>query len=125
MTKKIKNYLTSIQLAATERELLAIETRFKQDVSIDWDDLSKLCRAADDRRYILRNKVDTIQLKELLFRRTGAEMDAYYDMSRQPERWSAEEIEKQRIRFCAVWQVIEEAELADEYEAWKAANPNA
>ena len=72
MTKKIKNYLTSIQLAATERELLAIETRFKQDVSIDWDDLSKLCRAADDRRYILRNKVDTIQLKELLFRRTGA-----------------------------------------------------
>ena len=46
-------------------------------------------------------------------------------MSRQPERWSAEEIEKQRIRFCAVWQVIEEAELADEYEAWKAANPNA
>ena len=125
MTKKIKNYLTSIQLAATERELLAIETRFKQDVSIDWDDLSKLCRAADDRRYILRNKVDTIQLKELLFRRTGAEMDASHDMSRQPERLSAEEIEKQRIRFCAVWQVIEEAELADEYEAWKAANPNA
>ena len=44
---------------------------------------------------------------------------------RQPEHWSAEEIEQQRIRFCAVWQVIEEAELVDEYEAWKEANPNA
>ena len=124
MTKKIRNYLTSIQLAATERELLAIETRFKQDVGIDWDDLSKLCRAADDRRYILRNKVDTIQLKELLFKRTGAEMDAYHDMSHKPESWTAEEIEKQRIRFCAVWQVIEEAELVDEYEVWKATNFN-
>ena len=52
-------------------------------------------------------------------------MDAYHDMSRKPEAWSAEEIELQRIRFCSVWQVIEEAELADEYEAWKEANPNA
>lgn len=94
-------------------------------MSIDWDDISKLCRAADDRRYILRNKVDTIQLKEILFKRTGAEMDAYHDMSRKPESWSAEEIEKQRIRFCAVWQVIEEAELVDEYEVWKATNFNA
>ena len=125
MMKKAKTYLASIQTATTERELTGIEIKFKQDVSIDWDDISKLCRAADDRRYILRNKVDTIQLKELLFRRTGAEMDAYHDMSRQPERWSAEEIEKQRIRFCAVWQVIEEAELVDEYEVWKATNFNA
>mgnify|MGYP001404158328 CR=1 FL=1 len=38
---------------------------------------------------------------------------------------AAEGIEKQRIRFCSVWQVIEEAELVDEYEAWKEANPNA
>ena len=35
------------------------------------------------------------------------------------------EIEQQRSRFCSVWQVIEEAELVDEYEAWKEANPNA
>ena len=125
MMKKAKTYLASIQTATTERELTGIEIKFKQDVSIDWDDISKLCRAADDRRYILRNKVDTIQLKEILFKRTGAEMDAYHDMSRKPESWSAEEIEKQRIRFCAVWQVIEEAELVDEYEAWKEANPNA
>lgn len=125
MMKKAKTYLASIQTATTERELTGIEIKFKQDVSIDWDDISKLCRAADDRRYILRNKVDAIQLKEILFKRTGAEMDAYHDMSRKPESWSAEEIEKQRIRFCAVWQVIEEAELVDEYEVWKATNFNA
>lgn len=125
MMKKAKTYLASIQTATTERELTGIEIKFKQDVSIDWDDISKLCRAADDRRYILRNKVDTIQLKEILFKRTGAEMDAYHDMSRKPESWSAEEIEKQRVRFCAVWQVIEEAELVDEYEVWKATNFNA
>ena len=125
MMKKAKTYLASIQTATTERELTGIEIKFKQDVSTDWDDISKLCRAADDRRYILRNKVDTIQLKEILFKRTGAEMDAYHDMSRKPESWSAEEIEKQRIRFCAVWQVIEEAELVDEYEVWKATNFNA
>lgn len=125
MMKKAKTYLASIQTATTERELTGIEIKFKQDVSIDWDDISKLCRAADDRRYILRNKVDTIQLKEILFKRTGAEMDAYHDMSRKPESWSAEETEKQRIRFCAVWQVIEEAELVDEYEVWKATNFNA
>lgn len=34
------------------------------------------------------------------------------------------DIEQQRSRFCSVWQVIEEAELVDEYEAWKEANPN-
>lgn len=85
MMKKAKTYLASIQTATTERELTGIEIKFKQDVSIDWDDISKLCRAADDRRYILRNKVDTIQLKEILFKRTGAEMDAYHDMSRKPE----------------------------------------
>ena len=72
MMKKAKTYLASIQTATTERELTGIEIKFKQDVSIDWDDISKLCRAADDRRYILRNKVDTIQLKEILFKRTGA-----------------------------------------------------
>ena len=46
-------------------------------------------------------------------------------MSHKPKSWTAEDIERQRIRFCAGWQVIEEAELADEYEAWKEANPNA
>ena len=125
MMKKAKIFLASIQAAATERELTGIEIKFKQDMTINCDDLGKLCRAAEDKRYILRNNEETLKLKHILFFRTKAEMDAYHDMSRQPERWSAEEIEKQRIRFCTVWQVIEEAELVDEYEAWKEANPNA
>ena len=65
------------------------------------------------------------KLKQILFFRTKAEMDAYHDMSRKPEDWTEAEIEQQRSRFCSVWQVIEEAELVDEYEAWKEANPNA
>ncbi len=125
MMKKAKTYLASIQAATTERELTGIEIKFKQDMSINCDDLGKLCRAAEDKRYTLRNNEETLKLKHILFFRTKAEMDAYHDMSRQPEHWSAEEIEQQRTRFCAVWQVIEEAELVDEYEAWKEANPNA
>ena len=125
MMKKAKTYLASIQAAATERELTGIEIKFKQDMSINCDDLGKLCRAADDKRYTLRNNAETLKLKHILFLRTKAEMDAYHDMSHKPESWTAEDIERQRIRFCAVWQVIEEAELVDEYEAWKEANPNA
>lgn len=123
MMKKAKTYLASIEKAATERELLGIEIQFKQDMTITCDDLGKLCRAAEDKRYTLRNNEETRRLKHILFFRTKAEMDAYHDMSRKPESWSAEEIEHQRIRFCSVWQVIEEAELADEYEAWKEATP--
>lgn len=94
-------------------------------LSINCDDLGKLCRAAEDKRYTLRNNAETLRLKDILFQRTKAEMDAYHDMSRKPESWTAEDIAHQRIRFCSIWQVIEEAELADEYEAWKEANPNA
>lgn len=125
MMNRAKTYLKNIQEADTEKKLAGIEIAFKQDMMISCDDLGKLCRAAEDKRYILRNNAETLKLKNILFFRTKAEMDAYHDMSRQPEHWSAEEIEKQRIRFCAVWQVIEEAELVDEYEAWKEANPNA
>ena len=32
------------------------------------------------------------------------------------------EIEQQRDRFCAVYQIIEEAKLETEYEAWKKQN---
>ena len=125
MTNKAKTYLKNIQKADTEKKLVGIEITFKQDMTINCDDLDKLCRAAEEKRYTLRNNAETLKLKHILFLRTKAEMDAYHDMSRQPEHWSAEEIEQQRTRFCAVWQVIEEAELVDEYEAWKEANPNA
>ena len=125
MMKKTKTYLTRIQAAATERDLTGIEIAFKQDMSINCDDLVKLCRAAEDKRYTLRNNAETLQLKDILFQRTRAEMDAYHDMSHKPESWTAEDIAHQRIRFCSIWQVIEEAELTDEYEAWKEANPSA
>ena len=125
MMNKAKTYLKNIQEADTEKKLICIEIAFKQDMTLSCNDLGKLCRAAEDKRYTLRNNEETKRLKQILFVRTKAEMDAYHDMSRKPEEWTAEEIEKQRIRFCSVWQVIEEAELADEYDAWKAVNPNA
>ena len=125
MTNKAKTYLKNIQGADTEKKLIGIEIAFKQDMSINCDDLGRLCWAAEDKRYTLRNNAETLQLKDILFQRTRAEMDAYHDMSRKPEDWTAAEIEQQRSRFCSVWQVIEEAELVDEYEAWKEANPNA
>ena len=120
-----KTYLKSIQGADTEKKLIGIEIAFKQDMTLSCSDLGSLCRAAEDRRYSLRNNEETLKLKQILFFRTKAEMDAYHDMSRKPEDWTAAEIEQQRSRFCSVWQVIEEAELVDEYEAWKEANPNA
>jgi len=125
MTNKAKTYLKNIQEADTEKKLIGIEIAFKQDMTLSCSDLGSLCRAAEDKRYSLRNNEETLKLKQILFFRTKAEMDAYHDMSRKPEDWRAEEIEQQRSRFCSVWQVIEEAELVDEYEAWKEANPNA
>ena len=114
MTNKAKTYLKNIQEADTEKKLIGIEIAFKQDMTLSCNDLGSLCRAAEDKRYSLRNNEETLKLKQILFFRTKAEMDAYHDMSRKP-----------RSRFCSVWQVIEEAELVDEYEAWKEANPNA
>lgn len=107
MTNKAKTYLKNIQEADTEKKLIGIEITFKQDMTLSCNDLGSLCRAAEDKRYSLRNNEETLKLKQILFFRTKAE------------------IEQQRSRFCSVWQVIEEAELVDEYEAWKEANPNA
>ena len=107
MTNKAKTYLKNIQGADTEKKLIGIEIAFKQDMTLSCSDLGSLCRAAEDRRYSLRNNEETLKLKQILFFRTKAE------------------IEQQRSRFCSVWQVIEEAELVDEYEAWKEANPTA
>ena len=107
MTNKAKTYLKNIQEADTEKKLIGIEIAFKQDMTLSCNDLGSLCRVAEDKRYSLRNNEETLKLKQILFFRTKAE------------------IEQQRSRFCSVWQVIEEAELVDEYEAWKEANPNA
>lgn len=58
-----------------------------------------------------------MNLKELVFFRTNAEFEAYTSMK---EGYTEEEKEQQRQRFMAAYQIIEEAELEDEYQAWKA-----
>ncbi len=60
-----------------------------------------------------------MDLKELLFFRAKTEMEAYQSMT---EGYTEEEKELQRQRFCSVYQIIEEAELEDEYEAWRQDN---
>ncbi len=85
MTNKAKTYLKNIQEADTEKKLIGIEIAFKQDMTLSCSDLGSLCRAAEDRRYSLRNNVGTLKLKQILFFRTKAEMDAYHDMSRKPK----------------------------------------
>lgn len=119
MTRKAQTYLTRIKAAGSIYDLQGVEIAFKQDTTLGWDDIVRLCKAADEKRYTLTNSEDTIRLKNILFLRAKAEMDAYHDMSRAPESNTAEEIERQRARFCSVWQVLEEAELTDEYDAWK------
>ncbi|MCD8108769.1 MAG: hypothetical protein LUE14_01495 [Clostridiales bacterium] len=57
-----------------------------------------------------------MNLKELVFFRANAELEAYQSMR---EGYTEEEKEQQRQRFMAAYQIIEEAELEDEYQAWK------
>lgn len=121
MMRKAKTYLTRIQAAGNMYDLQGIEIAFKQDSALSWEDIASLCKAADEKRYTLTNGEDAIRLKNHLFFRVKAEMDAYHNMSRTPESNTAEEIQRQRERFRSVWQVLEEAGLADEYDAWKGA----
>ena len=86
MTNKAKTYLKNIQEADTEKKLIGIEIAFKQDMTLSCNDLGSLCRAAEDKRYSLRNNEETLKLKQILFFRTKAEMDAYHDMSRKTGR---------------------------------------
>lgn len=67
MTNKAKTYLKNIQEADTEKTLIDIEIAFKQDMSLSCSDLGSLCRAAEDRRYSLRNNEETLKLKQILF----------------------------------------------------------
>ena len=54
-----------VEMNADERKLYDM-LMFKQDMSINCDDLGKLCRAAEDKRYTLRNNAETLQLKDKL-----------------------------------------------------------
>ena len=101
MTNKAKTYLKNIQEADTEKKLIGIEIAFKQDMTLSCNDLGSLCRAAEDRRYSLRNNEETLKLKQILFFRTKAEMDAYHDMSRKPEDWTDRAAEKPLLQRLA------------------------
>lgn len=120
MTTKRKNYLTKIKSAANIYDLQGIEIAFKQDLQLGWDEIKRLCDAAEEKRVSLRTNEETARLKEILFTRVKAEMDAYHDMGAD-SGCTNEERELQRQRFCSVYQIVEEAELEDQYDAWKQA----
>ncbi len=62
-----------------------------------------------------------MDLKEVLFSRTQEEFRIYYNMAKS-KYYTDEERERQRKRFMAVFQVIQEAELEEEYQEWKKKN---
>lgn len=61
------------------------------------------------------------QRRLIIWKRPGNWPIPILCLSHAPESNTAEEIQRQRARFCSVWQVLEEAELTDEYDAWKCA----
>lgn len=65
MTRKAQTYLTRIKRAGSIYDLQGIEIAFKQDSTLDWDDIVRLCKAVDEKRYTLTNGEDTIRLKNL------------------------------------------------------------
>jgi len=69
----------------------------------------------------MESKMD---LKQVVFFRCKAEFDCYISM-KGDSSYTEEEKEEQRARFLSAYQIIEEAELEDEYQAWKEANPEA
>lgn len=61
-----------------------------------------------------------MDLKELVFFRAKAELDAYIQMAKAGG-YTEEEVDGQSYRFSAVWQIIAEAGLEGEYQAWEEA----
>lgn len=59
-----------------------------------------------------------MNLKELLFFRAKAELEAYQMMNRT-NGYSLTELKEQSARLASVYQLIEEAELTNEYNTWK------
>lgn len=62
-----------------------------------------------------------MDLKEVLFRRTQEEFRRYCEMIKL-RLYTDEELERQRERFAANFQVIEDAEIEEEYREWKKKN---
>ena len=53
MTRKALTYLTRIKAAGSIYDLQGVEIAFEQDSTLGWDDIDRLCKAADEKRYTL------------------------------------------------------------------------
>ena len=112
-------YKARIEAAGSRDALQAIETEVRKDRGLTFGEKEAILRACEGRDYILRNRAEAWAVMNILFFRVKAEMDAYRDLSGAPQSWTPDEIAEQRTRFISLWKVIEEAELAGEYEAWQ------
>ena len=121
MSRKAQVYLTKIKTASNEYDLKGIEITIKKDTALEWPEFMKLNSAIEEKRVGLRTDAETAKLKELVFFRAKAELDGYL-MMKDRERYTEEEMERQRERFSSIYQIIEEAGLEDEYDAWKQVN---
>ena len=121
MSRKAQAYLTKIKAASNEYDLKGIEITIKKDTALEWPEFMKLNSAIEEKRVGLRTDAETAKLKELVFFRAKAELDGYL-MMKDGEGYTEEETECQRERFSSIYQIIEEAELEDEYDAWKQVN---
>lgn len=57
------------------------------------------------------------ELKKILFIKAVAALEAY--QASVGTRFPSEEAKRRHERFCAIWDIIEEAGLEEEYERWK------
>ena len=121
MSRKAQGYLTKIKAASNEYDLKGMEITIKKDTALEWSEFTRLNDAIEEKRVGLRTDQEAAKLKELLFFRAKTELDGYL-MMKDGDGYTEEETERQRERFCSIYQIIEEAELEDEYDAWKQIN---
>ena len=121
MIRKAQVYLTKIKAASNEYDLKGMEITIKKDTAFEWSEFTRLNDAIEEKRVGLRTDQESAKLKELVFFRAKAELDGYL-MMKDGDGYTEEETERQRERFSSIYQIIEEAELEDEYDAWKQIN---
>lgn len=121
MSRKAQVYLTKIKAASNEYDLKGMEITIKKDTAFEWSEFTRLNDAIEEKRVGLRTDQESAKLKELVFFLAKAELDGYL-MMKDGDGYTEEETERQRERFSSIYQIIEEAELEDEYDAWKQIN---
>lgn len=121
MSRKAQDYFTKIKAAMNEYGLMGIEISIKLDTALAWPEFMELNRAVEERRVKLQTDGETAKLKEMIFFRARTELDVYLEM-KSDEGSTAKERACQRGRFRSIYQIIEEAGLEDEYDAWKQLN---